>query len=31
MKLQVNGTSYDVDIIGQKIRVDDTELSVKVE
>lgn len=31
MKLQVNGTIYDIDIIGQKIIVDDTELAAKVE
>jgi len=31
MKLQVNGTTYDIDIIGQKIMVDDTELAAKVE
>ena len=30
MKLQVNGTIYDIDIIGQKIRVNDTELSIKL-
>jgi biotin carboxyl carrier protein len=30
MKVQVNETSYDVDIIGQKIRVNDTELSIKL-
>jgi biotin carboxyl carrier protein len=30
MKVQVNETSYDVDIIGQKIRVNDTELDVKL-
>ena len=31
MKLQVNGTTYDIDIIGQKIMVDDTELAAKIE
>jgi biotin carboxyl carrier protein len=30
MKVQVNETSYDVDIIGQKISVNDTELTIKV-
>lgn len=30
MKVQVNETSYDVDIIGQKISVNDTELTTKV-
>jgi len=31
MKLKVNGTTYDIDIIGQKIMVDDTELAAKIE
>lgn len=30
MKVQVNEISYDVDIIGQKISVNDTELTIKV-
>jgi biotin carboxyl carrier protein len=30
MNAQVNGTIYDIDIIGQKIRVNDTELAVKI-
>ena len=27
MKVQVNGTTYDIDIVSQKIRVNDTELA----
>jgi biotin carboxyl carrier protein len=30
MKVQVNGTTYDVDIVSQKIRVNDTELAVRI-
>jgi biotin carboxyl carrier protein len=30
MKVQVNGTNYNIDIIGQKIRVNDAELAVKI-
>jgi biotin carboxyl carrier protein len=30
MKVQVNGTTYDIDIISQKIRVNDTELAVRI-
>jgi biotin carboxyl carrier protein len=30
MKVQVNGTTYDVDIVSQKIRVNDTELGVTI-
>jgi biotin carboxyl carrier protein len=30
MKVQVNGTTYDIDIVSQKIRVNDTELAVRI-
>jgi oxaloacetate decarboxylase alpha subunit len=30
MKVQVNGNTYDIDIISQKIRVNDTELGVTI-
>ena len=30
MKMQVNGTTYDIDVVSQKIRVNDTELAVKI-
>src|SRR5919197_5519126 len=30
MKVQVKGITYDIDIIGQKIRVNDTELAAKI-
>ena len=30
MKVQVNGTIYDIDIVSQKIQVNDTELSIEV-
>jgi biotin carboxyl carrier protein len=30
MKVQVNGTTYDVYIVSQKIRVNDTELAVRI-
>jgi biotin carboxyl carrier protein len=30
MKMQVNGTTYDIDVVSQKIRVNDTELAVRI-
>ena len=30
MKVQVNGTTYDIDIISQKVRVNDAELAAKI-
>jgi biotin carboxyl carrier protein len=30
MKVQVNGTTYDVDIVSQKIKVNDTELAARI-
>ncbi|MBV9176811.1 MAG: biotin/lipoyl-binding protein [Nitrososphaeraceae archaeon] len=30
MKVQVNGTTYDIDIVSQKIRVNDTELAARI-
>lgn len=30
MKVQINGTTYDIDIVSQKIRVNDTELAVRI-
>jgi biotin carboxyl carrier protein len=30
MKVQVNGTTYDVDIVSHKIRVNDTELAARI-
>jgi biotin carboxyl carrier protein len=30
MKVQVNGTTYDIDIVSQKIMVNDTELAVRI-
>ena len=30
MKVQVNGTTYDMDINGQKIKVNDTELAARI-
>jgi biotin carboxyl carrier protein len=30
MKVQVNGTTYDIDIVSQKIKVNDTELAARI-
>lgn len=30
MKVQVNGITYDIDIVSQKIRVNDTELAARI-
>jgi biotin carboxyl carrier protein len=30
MKVQINGTTYDIDIVSQKIRVNDTVLAVRI-
>jgi biotin carboxyl carrier protein len=30
MKVQVNGTTYDIDVVSQKIRVNGTELAVRI-
>src|SRR5919199_476085 len=30
MKVQVNGTTYDIDIVSQKIKVNNTELAVRI-
>lgn len=30
MKVQVNGTTYDIDIVSQKIKVNDTEIAARI-